>query len=417
MELSPKPLLGFLPPRGPGAAYAAASGVANLGAAFGLLGATGLATVAGGADHGAMAVGVLVALFQLSAALAVPYATSICRGRSVRIVFARVQAAAAGVWFCAGVALLLGAPSLPVLLVAAVPAGATNGLLAVFRPTLAKSYFGAEHTSAAVATMTLVFGVTWGVGALLGGLLLSSVDLAWGLVVFAGCALVLAGALQRVRPSVEAAAPPADARPWHTAWAGLKDNHVVRWSAVLGVTGALFITPIGGLVVPIAQAFRPDRPVSGASLLMASISVGQLCSPWGVRRFSAHRPELSAGAFSTALCGGSLVTLAIVSALLAPLFGELAVWLVVGVVFGATRFAAGALYFGAAADSGRDEEASRNLAAVTLSSLLAAPLGVLACSAVLGSTSAYIAVVLSGAGAAVVGSFVLAASRRAAVGA
>ena len=64
----------------------------------------------------------------------------------------------------------------------------------------------------------------------------------------------------------------ATAQPWRTAWERLRRNYVVRWSAVVGIAGALFLAPFAGLVVPIAQEFRADRPISGASFLMASIS-------------------------------------------------------------------------------------------------------------------------------------------------
>jgi hypothetical protein len=168
----------------------------------------------------------------------------------------------------------------------------------------------------------------------------------------------------------------ATAQPWRTAWERLRRNYVVRWSAVVGIAGALFLAPFAGLVVPIAQEFRADRPISGASFLMASISVGQLCSPVVVRRLAAHRTELWAAASSTALCGGVLIMLAVVSALMADVVGELAVWLVIGVAFGAMRYGAQALYFGAAAESGPTEEAPANLAAVMLSTLLLGPFGV-----------------------------------------
>lgn len=395
-----------------GATYASAYGVATFGAAFGFIAATGLAAATGTNDNGALAVGVLLGLYQVSAALATPYAPQLCRNANVRVVFARVQAVSAVLWLCAGVVLVFGGPTLAVLMVAAVPVGFGNGLMTVFRPILAKCYFGSQHTSGAVAAMSVVIGVTWGVGALVAGWFLSSVALGWGVIIYGFCALGLAMTVSRVEPRVEAAVVLADDRPWRNAWARLGDNHVVRWSAVVGVAGALFFGPIAGLVVPIAHAFRADRPISGASFLMASISVGQLCSPLVVRRLAAHRSELSAAAYATVLCGGGLLMLAVISALLAHVVGELAVWLVIGVAFGSMRFGAQALYFGAAAESGPAEEASANLAAVTLSTLLLGPLGVVAFSGVLGATSAYVTVVAAGVGAIVVGAFVAGASRR-----
>lgn len=393
-------------PSGPGATYALAYGAATFGGAFGFIAATGLAATTGANDNGALAVGALLALYQVSAALAAPYAPRLCRDASVRLVFARVQGVSALVWLCAGVVLVVSGPSLAVLMVAAVPVGFGNGLMTVFRPILAKSYLGHEHTSGAVASMSMVIGVTWGVGALVAGWFLSTAALGWGLIIYGVSALGLAVTVRTVEPRVEAAEVLATTQPWRTAWERLQGNHVVRWSAVVGVAGALFLAPFAGLVVPIANEFRAGRPISGAGFLMASIAVGQLCSPVVVRRLAAHRTELWAAACSTALCGGGLIMLAVVSALMVDVVGELAVWLVIGVAFGATRFGAQALYFGAAAESGPAEDAPANLAAVTLSTLLLGPLGVIASSAVLGATSAYVTVVAAGVGAVAVGAFV-----------
>ena len=403
---------GFDRLRRPGAAFAVAYGIAMVGGACGLLGATGAATAAGGADRAALTTGVLIAVYQLSGAVASPYVPRLCRNTNPRLVFARVQAASAGWWCVTGVALVLGAPAMPVLLVAAVPAGVANGLMAVLRPILAQCYFEAQSVSTAIADLSVVTGVTWAVGALFGGWLLSVVAVGWGLVVFGVLAFVLAATANRVVPAVAPVASPAAARSWRDTGAALRDNRVVRWSAVLGVGGALFITPIGGLVVPIAQAFRADRPLSGAGILLASFSLGQLCSPAVVRLLTRRRVPLPAGAFATVLCGASLVTLAVVSARFGDAFGELAVWVVIGITFGATRFAAGALYFGAAAESGPDHDAPRNLAAVTAVSLVTAPLGVIVCGAVLDSASAEVAVLASGASVAAMGSLVLRGSRR-----
>jgi hypothetical protein len=77
------------------------------------------------------------------------------------------------------------------------------------------------------------------------------------------------------------------------------------------------------------------------------------------------------------------------------------------------RYGAQALYFGAAAESGPAAEAPANLAAVTLSTLLLGPLGVIASSALLGATSAYVTVVAAGIGAIAVGAFVVVVSHRA----
>ena len=85
---------------------------------------------------------------------------------------------------------------------------------------------------------------------------------------------------------------------------------------------------------------------------------------------------------------------------------ELAVWLVAGIVFGGFRYAATALFVGSAAESGRIEDATTNLAAAMLVGGLAAPVGTLLWSAVIGGVSADAVLIVGGVGA-VVGALVV----------
>lgn len=388
--------------RSPATNYIVAVGLATAGSAFGLLGATGITTAAGARSHGAIFSGVFMAIYLLAAGVATPYTPRVCHRFDTRTAFAGTQALGAVLWLLTGVALLLGAPPMPTLLAAAVPLGLVAGLSAVLRPIMAKSYLGAGNTAQAFAWMSVSTGMAWAAGALLGGWLLSAVALEWGLIIAGALSVALARTAHQVAPVVEPARPAVVARPWHEARWALQGSAVLRWSAALGAVAMLFLAPTTSLVVPIAQALGHTPNVTSAGYLMAAFSIGELCSPPVVRRMRSRRPDVPAACRATVLAGATLVVLAGASALLARRI-ELAAWVVIGIAFGALRFSAKAFYVGAAAESGPPGDATRNLAAATLIGLLAAPLGTLACSALIGGLSAEAAVLLSGFGAIVAG--------------
>jgi MFS family permease len=347
----------------------------------------------------------------VTSAVSVPYAPRVGRRLGPRRAFVVLQAVAAAAWLVAGLALLLGMSTMPVLLVAAPVFGITGGLSTVLRPILATSYLsGSGGTAEAFARLSVVSGIGWAVGSLGGGVLLSSVALGWGLVLNGLTIIPLVATVARTTPATEPSTPRATDRPWRTAWSALAGSRTLRWTAVLGASSLLFLAPITSLVVPIAQDLRQSPLVAGAGLLMAAFSIGEFLSPITVRRLRTGRHDLPAGAIAGAIAGATLLVLGVVSAVLVDRL-ELLVWLVVGVAFGAFRYASRACFTGAAAEAGPPEDASTNLAATMLVSGLAAPVGTTLWSGVIDQVSADAAVVIGGLGGLVLGLVVLAASR------
>ena len=390
--------------------YLAATGVSVVGTAFGLLGATGAATAAGGSSHGALASGIFLASTTLIAAVAVPSAPRLCRHLSLGRAYACAQAVNALAYLIAGVALLMGAPTILTLLAAAPLIGVTSGANSVLRPLLSKAFMGSDSTARACATMAVVNGVAWGVGGLAGGMLLSHVAFGWGLVVNAGLTTGLMITVSCVAPASEPSTPRTTGRAWPGVWAALAGHPRLRWTAVLGASSVLFLAPAASLVVPIAQDLRQRPEVTGAGLLLAAFAVGELVTPWTVRMLKRHREDLPAGALAGTIAGSSLLVLGVLALVLTRRV-ELAAWLIVGLAFGAFRFAARSLFIGSAAESGPPDDAAANLAAATTVALFAAPLGLLVSSLVIDAVSAGAAVLLGGAGAVAVGMVILRVSR------
>jgi MFS family permease len=389
----------------PAAAYLAATALSVTGTAVGLLGATGATTAAGARDQGAVYTGIYTATVLLASALSVPYAPRVCRRLSTRRAFSSVQAVSAAVWVVAGALLLLGAPTMPVLLVAAPLFGVTGGISVVLRPVLAKSYLTSGGTADAFARVSVVSGVAWAVGALGGGMLLSNVALGWGLVLNGVLSSALVLTVRRVSPTAEPAEPRSADHPWRDMRSALSASRSLRWTTVLGCTITLFVSPLTSLVVPISQDLRRTPLLAGSGLLMSAFAAGQFLSPRLVRLLSARREELTAATLATAGAGAMILVLGVASLAFTGQV-ELAVWLVAGIVFGGFRYAATALFVGSAAESGRTEDATTNLAAAMLAGGLAAPVGTLLWSAVIGGVSADAALIVSGVGA-VVGALVV----------
>ena len=386
-------------------AYLLATACSVMGTALGLQGATGATTAAGAKDHGAVYTGIYTALVLFTSALAVPYAPRVCTRLSTRTAFVTVQALAAATWVVAGTLLLLGVPTMPVLLVAAPLFGVTGGVSVVLRPVLAKSYLASGGTADAFARVSVVSGASWMVGALGGGLLLSNVALGWGLVLNGVLTSVLVLTVRRVTPAVDPAEPRRADHPWRDMRDALGVSRTLRWTTALGCTITLFISPMTSLVVPIAQDLRQKPLLAGAGLLMSAFAAGEFLSPRLVRLLSRQREDLPAATVATTGAGLMLLLLGAVSLVVSDQ-PELLAWLVVGVLFGGFRYATTALFVGSAAESGALEDATTNLAAAMLVGGLAAPVGTLLWSAVIGGVSADAALVVSGVGA-VVGALVV----------
>lgn len=394
--------------RNPANAYMAATGASMAGSALGMLGATAATTVA--SRNGGLATGLFVSVTFLASALAVPYAPRVAHRLHVRRTFAAAKALSAVAWIAAGVALLFGAPPLATLIVAAPAFGISAGVAAIVSPTLGKAYLRAAHTAHSAARMAVVGGVAWAAGALAGGALLNHVVFGWGVLLNGILTGVLVVTVTRIAPPTEPHAQRAVDHPWRSVIGVLRSDRVVALTSIQVVLTMLFIAPLVSLTVPIADGLRDESLVILGSLLMAAIGTGNLLAPWVVHRETARHPALSGAARTAVAAGGTMVVLGVVSLVLTRRI-ELATWVVIGIAFGAFRFASRALAKGSAAEGGEPGHASANLAAVGLVGSLAAPFGTMLWGALIDGVSAE-AALLVGATGGILGSLaVLAAAR------
>lgn len=401
----------MLPVLRPSTAYLATTGLSVAGVAIGFLGATGATTAAGGAENGATYTGAYMALIMITSAVAVPYAARGSARFGERRTFAALRALMAITWIAAGVGLLMGLPTMAVLLAAAPIFGATGGIAVVLLPLVSRAYLAsADGTSTAVARVSVVSGVAWAAGSALGGALLTVVPLGWGLVLDGLMSLPLVALVRFRRPPVEPVTPRQTPRPWHEVRERLTRNARVRQAALVGVACLFFLAPVSSLVVPIAQQLH-EGAITGAAVLMVAFALGEFASPQVVERMFRRRSDLPGSSLALAMAGLILVALAAVSLVFAGR-GELVAWLVVGVLFGAFRYASKAMFMGAAAEAGTEEDAPRNVSAALVVGGFAAPFGIVMWSGLVDIVSAEAALLVGGAGGVLAGLMLFRSSKR-----
>lgn len=384
------------------AAFVLGVGLATSGSSVSLLSATGITTEAGNFDSGAIYTGLYVAIGLVAGALTMPYAPRLCRVLGTRLVFAWATFLLSGFWILVALLIVLGVPALPVLLLAAPVLGGFIGFTAVVSPVVYKSYLSSGDMSQVMARMTVVKGVAAVVGALVGGVFITSGTEAFGLLVAGLLRIPLALFALRIAPALSIADPLQTPTPWGDIVTSLKQSPALRRATYLACGVAMFVAPLPSLVVPVTAALRREPLLQGAGLLMASIAIGELLSPLVVSRLRAKRTPITSSALASVATGGILLALAVASITLSNEI-ELVAWGILGIGFGACRFASRALTFGAASDAQDVHDVSKSLAAMLLSACLVAPIGILAWSAILGRGLAPVALAFGGVGIVCVG--------------
>ena len=388
-------------PRG-AAIFVLGVGFATAGSTVSLLSATGITTAAGDFDSGAIYTGIYVAIGLVAGALTMPYAPHLCRVMGTRVAYAWATSLLSVGWILVASLIVLGVAPLPVLLLAAPVVGGLIGFTAVVSPVVYKAYLSSGDMSQVMARMTVVKGVAAVIGALAGGVFITSGTEAHGLLVAGLLRFPLVFLAVRLSPALSIADPLQTPTPWGDILTSLKQSPALRRATYLACGVALFVAPMPSLVVPLTHALRREPLLQGAGLLMASIAIGELLSPIVVSRLRAKRTPIASSALALVVTGGILLALAVTSITLSNEI-ELVAWGILGIGFGASRFASRALTFGAASDAQEVHDVSKSLAAMLLAACLVAPIGILAWSVLLGRGMAPVALALGAVGITCVG--------------
>jgi MFS family permease len=300
---------------------------------------------------------------------------------------------------------------MPVLLFAAVLAGVSWAVFSVLNPLFARAYFTGEGMAAAVARLSLASGIAWAIGAAAGGFLLHVVAPGWGLLIRALLGVPFAIYLIAKPPAVEPPMPESREPVWSGMRDRLRDNPDLRRATLLGCGVTAAAAPMASLIVPIVDALRQSPLLPGAGILSASMAGGEMFAPVVVSKLERRRTDLRAAAVAAIVCGGALVLYAIGSYALSRR-PELAMWAVIGVAYGAFRFASKALNVGAATASDTEENSVESVATLLFITGLAAPVGVLAWGFLINRWSVEAAVLIGAAATTASAAAVLALTKR-----
>lgn len=381
----------------PALAFVIGTALSTIGAALGILEATYIATVSD-PSRGALRTAFMITLLLAASVLTVPQVPRLASRWGYRRLYALTVGATAAVWAVTGLAVVAGLPRYPTLLVAVPFMGVLTGLSTVLAPLLCRAYLSGDSMAGAYARLSVIMGLSWGAGSLLGGHLLQTAPAGLGFLSRAALAVPLAAVLALCPPRGDV--PPAKARAGR-AWRTLL-HHVSTPSplrTVITLTGfvGIFALPYLTLIVPITAALRHVPLISGAGLLMAGTAVGQVFSPLFVTLLQRRFASLPAAVLASLVCAALLLAFAFASFVWTG-ENELAIWVLIGAGFGAARYTAKALELDAAVNSGVPD----GEAVATLSFVKGActPIGLLLWSMLITFASVEVTLLVASAGLA-----------------
>lgn len=386
--------------RGVSWAYRLTSGFGIVGITVGTFSSTVITNDygGGGASYGALVTAIWISLLVVGRLLVSPYLPLVIRTFGPRRVFLFVKILSTVLWVLLGLLLAFGVVGAPSLYATAPIFGA----IAAFASTLTTLYTGAyisgHEMSGALARMAVVRGGAVAVGAATAALIILTLGPAWGILARGAFEIPLIIVLLVWRPAREPSAPEAKKQVWRGLRNDLASNPVLRRLVVLGMGLTIFAMPFSEMLVPITSALRPSDYVTGAALLVASIAIGQSFSVLPVNYLQGRYPALQS---ASVMAGMRALGLVLYGASAAVLTGgwELIVWAVIGLAFGMSRAASGALMAGAAMKSVAEGNGSRALVAFSFACTLTSPIGLLLWGSLITFASVEVAIVVGAIGA------------------
>jgi MFS family permease len=276
-----------------GVAFLFGTATSTAGLAIGTLDATGITTTAGNLSRGAIYTSAYLAILLFTRAFTVPHTARLSARLGIENAYRFTVGLGVVSWAIASILILAGVPGLPVLLCFAPLFGISGGFAAVLGPIFSKAYIAGKDMAGAYAWMSVIAGVAWATGSAAGGFILNSVEPGWGLLSKAILGIPMFVIVTRIAPATDPRTPKAHKRVWYEMKKQLTENKQLRRAAILGCGVSMFAAPMVSMIVPIADALRQTPLLPGAGILMASMALGQLSSPYLVSRLSRDRASKS----------------------------------------------------------------------------------------------------------------------------
>ncbi len=384
-------------------AFIGALSLSAAGTAVGLLAATSVTTGAG-ADGGAGRTALFIT-FMMGPTVLAPLVPRLGQRLGSRRTFAVASAVTAALWLAAGVVLLSGTAPLWTILATGALVGFPLTVTQVYKPLISSAFLTGKGLAVAHSYQGLIGGVAFMVGALGGGVLVDRSGPGWAMVVNGVLSVPIAVVCWFGRPARE----PRPARVDQSGLADIRrllaDRPALRRALALAAGAVACLGPMSSMAVPVTSALRPvggavaQGGATAAGLFMAAMAAGRIGSPRLVDSVGDRLGTMAAALAVDAAAGLVLVLFAVVSWILTG-SPELVAWVVVGAVFGLTRFAGRSLCVGAIGEAVDDHDRSLAMAALTTVAAVATPLGAIAWGLAIDGVSAVGALI--GAGTAMV---------------
>jgi hypothetical protein len=351
-----------------------ATGLVVAGGLVGQLGATSATTLAGGKESGSFDTGLYIAISTVFAGLMAIRALPLAKRWGARTTWAWVNVSHSSIYLLVGILVLAYESDTVILFIAAPFFGTISGLLGVVSPLMTRSYLGGGMAHAN-SRRAAIAGVSGAVALLVGGALIHLVGPGIGMVLCGILGLPLLFVSFRVEPAGGNPEVTAPRHPLRTALRTAAKNEQLRLVSLLAIASALFTLPFAMLMVPILNDLDHDPVPSGAGLVLAGISLGKLLTPRVVDWLESRGRSDFVGALLAAVGLAVLLYLfGVVTPLLAGIT-ELAVWMLIGVGFGALRATVISLNEGAAVRSLAKGLAAEGMAVLAIFATFAVPVG------------------------------------------
>ncbi len=378
-------------------AYAAARLLDAAGLTILALDMAEITNLAGG-DNGALLTGAVLACCPLVSALFVLIVPRVASRWGVRRTLALAVTAAVSSNALAVVGLFLGLPALPIVIVLAVTLGVWEAFFYSLGPIVARSYFGIEMAQAYSRTRILVV-LGFALAGFSAGWVIHAESPGYGIAAAVVLTTPLAIVLWCAKPAQEPTREDGIGMSPSAQLALVRTNERLRNALIVAVAAALFIYPMATLIIPITNSLHEVSVITGAGALLASQALGSLAAPGLIRRWTTppQGSNLQAAIKGTFMVGGALILFALANLALSSTV-ELAVWGIVGLVFGAGLGVASSAGVGAVTDSVSAGQAVEAVGSRGFVVLIALPVGLVAWGGLLSFTSIEVALAVAAAG-------------------
>ncbi|HQZ85418.1 MAG TPA: MFS transporter [Actinomycetota bacterium] len=321
------------------------------------------------------------------AALAMPYTALVSRRLGVLKSFAAIQVAACLLWLAVAGLIALGAPGYPVLLGAAVLAGALRGWGMTLGQLSLSCYAPTAGRARSIALMSSSQGLGAVIGGPVGGLL---VDLAGPLAVIVFNALSFLPVAWVVLAVVPLRAPKSarmQEKPWRAIWASMRSSSAIRGAVVVAVGSALMIGPLSQMMVPLARDLGHNLALH-AGILIGALAAGNLLAPVLLPRLQ-HSIRAVSTAKAYTIAAGAMVCVSLFAYLLDG-GAELVTLGLVFIVFAAGSTTGRSFLVDFVEIESAEEERTRNLSTYFLAIMVGVTLGSLVWGQLLSSAGGFV---------------------------